>query len=115
MVERCPDKTEAVSSILTTRTGLIRPFTFMDENNPKIEKPWWRDGLIVFFKVSAYIAFPIIIASFAGKSLDKKYNSDPFIFLTLIAVAFITTTFLIVKEAKAFKDKMDKEQKEKNN
>lgn len=87
----------------------------MDENKDKIEKPWWRDGLIVFFKVSAYIAFPIIIASFVGKSLDKKYNSDPFIFLTLIAVAFITTTFLIVKEAKTFKDKIEKEEKEKNN
>ena len=85
------------------------------ETKDKIEKPWWRDGLIIFAKVSGYIAIPIILASLIGKSLDKKYNSDPFIFLILTAIAFASTIFLIWREGKAYKRKMEKEEKEKNN
>jgi len=79
--------------------------------NNNIEKPWWRDGVILFTKVSAYIAFPVIIASYVGKFLDKKYNTDPFLFFTSIAVAFISTMLLIYKEVKIYKNSLDKEKK----
>lgn len=85
------------------------------EPKDKIEKPWWRDGVIVFVKVSGYIAIPIIIASLVGKTLDKKYNSDPFIFLTLIAIAFVSTIFLIWRETKTYRRKIEEEDKKKNN
>ncbi|MFA6325518.1 MAG: AtpZ/AtpI family protein [Candidatus Paceibacterota bacterium] len=81
------------------------------ENNNKIKKPWWRDGVIIFVKVSSYIAFPVIIASFVGKSLDKKYNTEPFIFFILITIAFGSTMFLIWKEMKTYKKKIEKEEK----
>lgn len=81
--------------------------------NKNIKKPWWRDGVIIFSKVSAYIAFPIIIASFVGKSLDKKYDSDPYVFFGLIAIAFISTIYLISREMKIYQKKIKKEDEEK--
>jgi len=79
-------------------------------DNKNIEKPWWRDGIIVFTKVSAYIAVPIIVASFLGNFLDNKYNTGNTIFLVLITIAFISTILLIWKEMKIYKNKLQKEE-----
>ena len=81
--------------------------------NKDIEKPWWRDGVILFARVSSYIAVPIILASFAGKFLDKKYDTEPFLFYICIIVAFISTLLLIWKEMRDYKKKIEKEEKEK--
>ena len=89
------------------------------ENNTNNKKPWWRDGVIVFSKVSAYIVVPVILASYIGKYLDKKYNTGNFMFLGLIVIAFFTTIFLIWKEMKIYKKKIDlsaqTEKEERNN
>ena len=79
------------------------------ENKEKInrEAPWWRDGVLIFVKVSAYIAVPIILASFAGKYLDEKYNSGNLIFFCLIIIAFISTMYLIWREVKVYKNKIE--------
>jgi len=77
------------------------------ENN-KITKPWWRDGVILFTKVSAYIAFPVIIASYVGKYLDKKYNTDQVLFFISVAVSFIFTILLILREVKIYKKSLEK-------
>ena len=81
----------------------------MENNN---NKPWWRDGIIVFVKVSGYIAFPIILASFIGKYFDEKYNSSNKFFFIAITIAFISTIYLIAKEMKVYKKKLEKEEKE---
>jgi uncharacterized membrane protein YfcA len=77
-------------------------------NNKDIEKPWWRDGIILFTKVSSYIAVPIILASFVGKSLDKKYNTN-YIFFVFICIAFALTMIMIWSEMKVYKKKIEKE------
>jgi len=82
------------------------------EKIDEIKAPWWRDGLIIFAKVSAYIAVPVILASYIGQFLDKKYNTGNLLFLVLIAIAFASTMFLIWKEAKIYKKKLEKENKE---
>lgn len=79
--------------------------------NKDIEKPWWRDGVLIFTKVSAYIAVPIILASYVGKFLDKKYNTGSFMFFGLLAIAFLSTIYLIWKEMKIYKKKLEKEGK----
>jgi uncharacterized membrane protein YfcA len=81
-------------------------FLFM-EDNKKLEKPWWRDGMIIFVKVSSYIAVPIILASFLGKFLDKKYNTANLLFYIFIALAFLSTIYLIWKEMKIYKKKIE--------
>lgn len=78
------------------------------DNNIKKEDPWWRDGLIVFTRVSAYIAMPIILASIIGKYFDNKYNTGNLIFFIAISFAFISTIYLIWKEAKIYRKKIDK-------
>lgn len=111
MVERCPDKTEVEGPIPSTRTRLFMPFlSTIDMENNKNNTPWWRDGLIIFAKVSAYIAFPIIVASYIGKFLDSKYNTGNIIFFVSIGLAFISTIYLIWKEMKIYKNKLGKEE-----
>lgn len=80
-------------------------------NNKDIKSPWWRDGVLIFSKVSAYIAVPIIIALYAGKFLDKKYNTGTLISFVLIAIAFISTIYLIWKETKNYQKKLEREEK----
>jgi hypothetical protein len=88
------------------------------ENYKNNNIPWWRDGLIMFAKVSAYIAVPVILASFLGKYLDEKNNTGNLYFLVLVAISFLLTMFLIWKEMKNYKKKIDlpvQTGKEKNN
>jgi len=73
--------------------------------------PWWRDGVIIFTKVSAYIATPIILASYLGKYLDQKYDTKNLFFLCLIAFAFISTIYLIWRELKIYKQKIETEER----
>ncbi|MBK5215479.1 MAG: AtpZ/AtpI family protein [Candidatus Pacebacteria bacterium] len=80
-----------------------------EENKNSINPPWWRDGIIIFTKLSAYIAFPIIIASFVGNYLDNKYSKNNLFFFSLIAFAFILTIYLIWNEMRIYKKKIDKE------
>ena len=116
VVERCPDKTEVLGPIPSTRTRPLSLFFRMDnKEKTKIEAPWWRDGVIIFARVSAYIALPIIMASYIGKYLDQKYDTGNLLFLVLIIVAFLSTIYLIWKEMKIYKRKMDKEDKNKFN
>lgn len=86
------------------------------KNNQNLQKPWWRDGVILFIRISTYIAFPVIVASFLGKFLDNKYKTNNLFFLILIAIAFLSTIYLIWREAKIYKKEMDKIEKiEKDN
>lgn len=83
------------------------------ENNKNNNAPWWRDGVIIFVKVSGYIAFPVIIASIVGNYFDNKYNTGNLIFLGLIVIAFLSTIYLIWNEMKIYKKKIEKEEVEK--
>lgn len=76
--------------------------------------PWWREGVLLFTKVSAYIAVPVILASYIGKYLDKKYGTTNLFFLSLVGISFICTTYLIWREAKIYKKNLEKEEKEIN-
>lgn len=76
----------------------------MNEQKDNKEIPWWRDGVILFVKVSSYIAIPIITASYIGNYLDKKYKTGSLIFFCLLGLAFISTIYLIWKETKKYKN-----------
>lgn len=97
--------------LLYSRINVGFSLYIMDKNN--LEKPWWRDGVIIFAKVSSYIAVPVILASCAGKFFDEKYNTGHLMFYTLIGLAFILTIFLIWKELKNYKKKLEREERKK--
>ena len=73
------------------------------------ETAWWQPAMTIFSQVTGLIAGPILIALFVGKALDKKYNTDPWIFLGLTAVAFFISSMGIVKIAANYSKKIEKE------
>lgn len=76
------------------------------------ENPWWQPGLILFFKLNAWIAGPLIIAIFIGKFLDNKYNTEPWLFLLAVGLSFGLSVWRIisssVKEMKKNKEEESK-------
>ena len=69
---------------------------------------WWQPAIIMFLKLSVWIAAPIILALYLGKWLDKKYNSEPWLFLICIGIAFtISIIGLVINTIRELK-KIDK-------
>lgn len=76
-----------------------------DKNSQVI---WWQPALTMFIKLSGWIGFPIIIALFLGKWLDKKYNSAPWLLLACIGAAFVISMVGLVKETVSEYKKIDR-------
>ena len=85
----------------------------MEENKSKQETKWYSQGIEVFISVSGWIAGPIILALFLGKWLDKKYQSEPWLFLASIGLAFLISSYGIVKITLAYLKKIEKEARDK--
>lgn len=83
-------------------------------NNRRQENPWWQPGMLLFGRLSGWIAGPIIAALFVGKWLDKKYDSEPWMFLASVAIAFIVSSVGIVRESKIVMNKIIEDEKKKN-
>lgn len=73
----------------------------------KNDKPYWRDSLIVFARMSGWICGPIVIALFLGKWLDTHFGTAPFIFVGSTTVAFLASSLGIVREAKRYMKKIE--------
>jgi F0F1-type ATP synthase assembly protein I len=76
------------------------------------DKNWWKPGIVIFVKVSASVAIPIVLALFIGKYLDTKYNTTPWIFLGLTAIAFIISLVTIYRSLTDYMKKLEQEEKE---
>lgn len=83
--------------------------------NPKQEKDWIL-ALRVFARLSAWIAFPIVLGAFLGKWLDNKYDSSPRYFLIVVGLSFVVSIFGLVKntlkEYKKLESDLKKEEEE---
>jgi F0F1-type ATP synthase assembly protein I len=79
----------------------------------------WAIALRVAVSISSWIAFPVIFGLFLGKWLDKKFGTDPWLFLTTIGLCFLVSMYGLVTEAKKEFKKIEKEyqdnKKEQNN
>ena len=75
------------------------------------KSPWWQPGLILFMRLSGWIAGPIILAIFIGKYLDKKYNTDPWLFLLSVGIAFVLSMVGIVRDAMQAMKEIEKQEK----
>jgi len=83
----------------------------MKDNKDK--ELWWKPAIVMFANTSGWIAGPIIMALVAGKYLDKKYDSEPWFFIGLTAIAFFISIFGIVKILKKYLKEIEKEANEK--
>lgn len=77
-------------------------------------KEEYRRSILLFLRFSGWIAGPVIIAAIAGNWLDEKYNTDPWIFLSAIGVAFIFSMIGLVKETLKEYRKIEKENNKEN-
>lgn len=66
----------------------------MNTNNQK----FLRIGLVLFAKISAWVAFPIIIALYFGKWLDSKTGNENLFFLICTGIAFVVSMIGITRE-----------------
>lgn len=86
------------------KTIVIYIFVVETENNlNKNNSPrqggasWWKPGVEIFSKVSGWIAVPIVLALISGKALDTHFGTKPWIFLGLTGIAFLISSFGIVR------------------
>lgn len=77
-----------------------------DKNN----SPWWQPAILMFARLSGWIAGPVIVAIFLGKWLDKKYSTEPWLFLLSVGVAFAISMIGIVRNTMKEMKKIDKQE-----
>lgn len=79
------------------------------------EAPWWQPSLILFVKLSGWIAVPVIMMVFVGKWLDRKYHTAPWFFLLLVAAGFLVSIFGMVRDAMREMKRIEREEQRKKN
>jgi F0F1-type ATP synthase assembly protein I len=77
----------------------------------KQNKEWWKPGVEIFSQVSGWIAAPIILALVLGKYLDGRFDTKPWIFIGLTGVAFLISSFGIIKVVTRYMKKIEEENK----
>ncbi len=70
-----------------------------------LKKVWYSDALSMFFRLSAWVVVPVVLASLLGNYLDDKYNTDPWILIVCVGLSFVFTMIVLVKETlKSFRE-----------
>ena len=80
----------------------------VEDNNNSTKGPWWKEGVKLMSDVSTWIVVPIVGALVLGKFLDKRFETEPVIFLSLAGFGFFITGYGIFKIAKEYMKKLDK-------
>jgi len=89
-------------------------FLFVVENdNNQNKEPWWKPAAEIFGEVSTWVVVPIVGALIAGKALDTHFGTKPWIFIGLTGVAFLVSSFGIVRTTQKYMQKIEKEEKQK--
>jgi F0F1-type ATP synthase assembly protein I len=83
----------------------------MNKENSDNKAPWWQPSLVLFGKLSGWIAGPVIAAIFLGKWLDKKYGTEPWLFLATVGIAFILSSIGIVRDSLREMKRIEEEEK----
>ncbi len=82
------------------------------EPNNKSKGAWWVPAIALFMPISFWIAGPVIIALFVGKYFDKRFNSEPKIFILCIVIAFIISTISIIRISQKYIKRLEVEARE---
>jgi len=81
----------------------------MEDQNKQGKNYWWGVGLSLFFKLSGWIAGPILVAIVVGRWLDRKFGTEPWLFLGTIGIAFVISIFGIIRDSLKELKKIDAE------
>ena len=59
----------------------------------------WAPALGIFSRFSAWLIAPVIIGASLGVYLDKKFNTEPWIFFISVAVSFVISIIGVARNA----------------
>lgn len=79
------------------------------ENKNNKNNILWKPALEIFSEISTWIAGPIILAVIVGKFLDKRYSTGSWLLLGCAILAFLISSYGIVKAVKRYAEKIKKE------
>lgn len=65
----------------------------------------------LFLRLSGWIGGPIVVAVFLGKYLDKRYGTEPWLFLATVGIAFVVSMIALIKIGFEEFKKIEKESK----
>ena len=83
-----------------------------DRDKKEVKTAWWQPAINMFVQITGWIAAPIIIALFLGRWLDEKYNTQPWLFLGTMLLAFIITSVGIARVSISYIKKIEQEVKQ---
>ncbi|MFA6551776.1 MAG: AtpZ/AtpI family protein [Patescibacteria group bacterium] len=86
----------------------------INKKNTIKEVPFWQPAMIMFLKLSVWIAAPIIIALYLGEWLDQKFATKPWLFLSCISLAFVVSLTGLIKNTFQELEKLDNNSKNKS-
>jgi len=67
----------------------------------------------LFLRLSGWIGGPIVLAVFLGRYLDRRYDSDPWLFLATVGAAFVISMVALIKIGFEEFKKIEEENKKK--
>ena len=79
-----------------------------DMNTPTDHVPWWRPGLIMFARLSAWTCVPVLFGYVIGSFVDTKLKTEPIMLILLSSIAFIIAVVKIYSIAKKAMDEVAK-------
>lgn len=86
-----------------------------DHRQKEDDQTWWQRPFLMFLRLSAWVAVPVVIATFVGNYLDEKYDSAPFGLISIVGFSFLISMFGLIKEASKEYKKINEENKKKHN
>ena len=82
---------------------------FMQPDNNTNKQAWWQPALELFAQISGWLVIPIVAALFLGRWLDQRFDTEPFLFLGCLGIAFVVTMVGLIKQSVSAMKKMNKE------
>ncbi len=82
------------------------------QEDESLLKAWWQPAILIFTKMSAWIIFPVVLGAFLGRYLDSRWDSEPWIFLGAVVLAFALSVYGLIKTAREELKKMDNDKED---
>ena len=94
--------------ISESQKGFI--FVVLKQHNPKTD---WTQAVRIFSEISTWVIVPIVVALVLGKYLDSRYETEPWIFLSLTGFSFVVSIGGIAKILAKYIKEIEKENQNK--
>ena len=78
------------------------------------KQAWWLGPAVMFINLSGWIIIPVLGGLLAGRWLDNKFNTRPWLFLICIGIAFIISISGLIKNTIKEYNKIIKDVDKKN-